>query len=303
MRYGSESHYRQNRIKSSFHLVYKRSWLPQQHSVVSQQSQSQWTYQFTLQGVRCEVNSGMTFHRWRIQDFLLFGLLFVENCINWKNWTERGPASMALPLDPPMSTINLGPCLTNGIFKHLTTFIFLPSATKLRRLCFYTCVSVHRRGIARSRGCLGGSAPRGFCSLGVAWSGRSASGGCLVQGDLLLGVCSQGCAWSQGGPGLGGARGVSGPGGVPGPGGVVSQHALTQTPPPADGYCCGRYASYWNAFLLLFKLFNTPFSGRSRSFIGANNTLRRGANLWFCQFPGKSKWNRYKCSLNTPKIR
>ena len=21
-------------------------------------------------------------------------------------------------------------------------------------------------------------------------------------------------------------------------------------PPPADGYCCGRYASYWNAFLL-----------------------------------------------------
>ena len=25
---------------------------------------------------------------------------------------------------------------------------------------------------------------------------------------------------------------------------------LGQTPPPADGYCCGRYASYWNAFLL-----------------------------------------------------
>ena len=23
------------------------------------------------------------------------------------------------------------------------------------------------------------------------------------------------------------------------------------TPPPADGYCCGRYASYWNTFLLL----------------------------------------------------
>ena len=55
-----------------------------------------------------------------------------------------------------------------------------------------------------------------------------------------------------------------GPGGCPGPGlGVVVstprpegqgvfQHALRQTPPPpADGYCCGRYASYWNAFLLL----------------------------------------------------
>ena len=25
------------------------------------------------------------------------------------------------------------------------------------------------------------------------------------------------------------------------------------TPPPADGYCCGRYASYWNAFLF-FKI-------------------------------------------------
>ena len=29
----------------------------------------------------------------------------------------------------------------------------------------------------------------------------------------------------------------------------VSQNALRQTP-PADGYCCGRYAFYWNAFLL-----------------------------------------------------
>ena len=26
-----------------------------------------------------------------------------------------------------------------------------------------------------------------------------------------------------------------------------------QGPPPADGYCCGRYASYWNAFLLLVQ--------------------------------------------------
>ena len=35
-------------------------------------------------------------------------------------------------------------------------------------------------------------------------------------------------------------------------GGVcISQHALRQTP-PADGYCCGRYASYWNAFLLTY---------------------------------------------------
>ena len=34
------------------------------------------------------------------------------------------------------------------------------------------------------------------------------------------------------------------------PGGV-SQHALRQTPSP-DGYCCGLYASYRNAFLFVF---------------------------------------------------
>ena len=29
------------------------------------------------------------------------------------------------------------------------------------------------------------------------------------------------------------------------------RHPRDQTPhPPADGYCCGQYASYWNAFLL-----------------------------------------------------
>ena len=25
-------------------------------------------------------------------------------------------------------------------------------------------------------------------------------------------------------------------------------------PPPADGYCCGRYASYWNAFFLIVQM-------------------------------------------------
>ena len=48
-------------------------------------------------------------------------------------------------------------------------------------------------------------------------------------------------------------KGVCLRGGCPGPGprGGVSKHALRQTPPPpADGHCCGRYASHWNAFLL-----------------------------------------------------
>ena len=63
--------------------------------------------------------------------------------------------------------------------------------------------------------------------------GGSWSRGCLVGGGACSrGVCSQGVC-SQGGW-------------------LVSQHALRQTPPGRDGYCCGWYASYWNAFLLRF---------------------------------------------------
>ena len=51
------------------------------------------------------------------------------------------------------------------------------------------------------------------------------------------------------------SQGGLAPGGMPGPrGGLVpggaawSRGGLLET--PRDGYCCGRYASYWNAFLL-----------------------------------------------------
>ena len=70
-------------------------------------------------------------------------------------------------------------------------------------------------------------------------------GGCLVLG----GAWSQGGAWSWGVPG---PRGVPGLGCVPGPGGVWSGGAWGR--PPRDGFCCGQYASYWNAFLLVIKL-------------------------------------------------
>ena len=80
---------------------------------------------------------------------------------------------------------------------------FLPTTTKLRRLCFYSCVSVHRGGV---------------------WSRGLVPGG-LAQGECLL--------W---GPGT---QGGSVPGGVPGRGvlllGGVSQHALRQTATVADG--------------------------------------------------------------------
>ena len=46
------------------------------------------------------------------------------------------------------------------------------------------------------------------------------------------------------------------PGVVPGPGGVSAPGGcLVETRP--DGYCCGRYASYWNAFSLRLILGRT----------------------------------------------
>ena len=66
----------------------------------------------------------------------------------------------------------------------------------------------------------------GACSWGVPGVGGLGWG--LVQG--VLGGLVQG---SPGGPGLGGC--------------LVPGGCLVET--PWDGYCCRRYASYWNAFL------------------------------------------------------
>ena len=80
-------------------------------------------------------------------------------------------------------------------------FTLLPSATKLRRLCFYRRVSVDRGGLVWSRG--GVPAPRGLSALGEVAAPRGdllqgvsaprggvCSGGCLLSG----GVCSRGSA-------------------------------------------------------------------------------------------------------------
>ena len=80
----------------------------------------------------------------------------------------------------------------------------------------------------------------------------------VCEGYVFTRVCHsvhRGEGWS--GPGRGCLLwGVPGPGGACSGGGRVwsqgevtcSGGCLVETPP--DGYCCGRYASYWNAFLL-----------------------------------------------------
>ena len=114
-----------------------------------------------------------------------------------------------------------------------------------------------------------------FLHLSVSHSVHG--GRCLVLGEFLVlerGVPGLGGAWSQGGlqaHNQGGSWGGSGPGlhprgelrgiwsrpttkgelrGIwsrPTPKGEVEGN--WPGPPPPDGYCCGRYASYWNAFL------------------------------------------------------
>ena len=70
----------------------------------------------------------------------------------------------------------------------------------------------------------------------------------LGQGYIFTGVCDS--VHGRGGSALGGGTWSRGfcSWGVPGPGGLL--WGVPGGDPPQDGYCCGRYASYWNAFLL-----------------------------------------------------
>ena len=73
----------------------------------------------------------------------------------------------------------------------------------------------------------------------LAWGGLQAH----TQGGLRLTSGGGLQAHTQGGP-QAHTQGVS----RPHPGEGIK--ACTEADPPTDGYCCGRYASYWNAFLL-----------------------------------------------------
>ena len=100
----------------------------------------------------------------------------------------------------------------------------------------HVCHSVHG-GVYPSMPCrsLGGMYPSMLCRFPGPHPGGSLRG--LARGGLQAHT-----QW--------GSWGVW-PRGSPGPhlGGCIP--ACTEAdPPPADGYCCGRYASYWNAFLL-----------------------------------------------------
>ena len=95
-----------------------------------------------------------------------------------------------------------------------------------------------------------------FTGGGHAWLG----GACVVGG----GICGRGCAWQGacvaggvcGGGGHVWQRSIHGRGGMCGRGVCMAGGMRGRKggmPARRDGHCSGRYASYWNAFLLLTR--------------------------------------------------
>ena len=135
---------------------------------------------------------------------------------------------------------------------------FLPPAMKLVQGNIFR--SVRQEFCPRGRGGVGVSRPTPKGKVeGSGWV-REVSRP-TPDGDL------QAHTWGVSGPHLGGGLQAHTQGGSPGPHlgglqaqaqaqGCVTQHTLRQTP-PADGYCCGWYTSYWNAFLLPLTLSTT----------------------------------------------
>ena len=123
----------------------------------------------------------------------------------------------------------------------LLSFCLIPPANEVwGKVIFFSqvCVknSVHRGGGAipacLAAGLQGGAIPA-CIAVGIPAYLAAGLGGGWVPSLGGMGVCSQGESAH---------------------GGVCPWGCLVETPSPRDGYCCGWYASYWNAFLLFFFL-------------------------------------------------
>ena len=110
---------------------------------------------------------------------------------------------------------------------------FLPSATKLRRLCFYRRLSVHRGGVSASVHAGIPHPPREQ----TPWEQTPPPPGAdtPLEADTPP---EQTPPWSR----------------PPGADTPREQTPPRSRPAPRYGHCCGRYASYWNAFLLILAL-------------------------------------------------
>ena len=145
---------------------------------------------------------------WRNKNIVILLLLYNEKIrafLNFKkrNFKQRAKnsklpeflrknISFAIPPPPPLGQYRVGAPRVSHCLRFIyterkrTLRSFLPSATKLRRLCFYRCLSVHGGGGTWSRGCL---------VWGGAWfGGMPGAGGVPAPGGCM----SWGGAWSWG---------------------------------------------------------------------------------------------------------
>ena len=178
--------------------------------------------------------------------------------------------------------------------------IIITRKRSLRRLCFHRCLSVHRgsRSLSRGVSAQGGSLSRVWVSVqGVSVWGVSVQGGLCLTGSLPREDLHPGCGCLsrgvsvQGGfclgalwrdlcpgylcpgrisvqgvglfPGCGSVQGGLCLGGVLCPGGSLSKGGLCRGGDPST-VTCGRYASYWNAFL--FRIILVHYLGLVRYF-------------------------------------
>ena len=77
----------------------------------------------------------------------------------------------------------------------------------------------------------------------------------LRKGNVFAPVCQSFC--SQGGVCLSACKDFP-PSRHPWETPPPSRHPTGRPPLPADGHCSGRYASYWNAFLSVYKFTSQP---------------------------------------------
>ena len=136
---------------------------------------------------------------------------------------------------------------------------------RLQRLCFHTCLS--------------------SCSQGV------------VVSQHALQVCRPIPRGEVEGSGLGVFPG-------PHPGGCLQAHTRGEYPsmhwgrhpPPADSYCCGRYASYWNAFLFLHNFEMNHITQINKKYLKIRTTLHL-RNHWqpLCLLPSTATQGRIHC--------
>ena len=119
-----------------------------------------------------------------------------------------------------------------SVHKVKYNYHFYRSQTKFAKVMF-----LHLSVILFTEGCLGPH-PRGrFGGLAGGCLGPHPGGGWGVRLGVCPGPHPEGVlAWDQWG------------------GECIPECTEADTQPPAYGYCCGWYASYWNAFLLLLKV-------------------------------------------------